>query len=279
MVRGEAACAAHDADGPPDMIRTSRADDAEEGALHVPTPPETHAAGRARPAWLRVLPLAAIVLAAVGAYATGLHRAVGLDTLSQHRAELEAWVAARPLAAPLAFVCAYALVAALGLPLAIFFTLAGGFLFGTWAGGALVVVGATLGATGVFLAARTALREPLARMAGPRVKAFEAGFRQDGFSYMLVLRLLPLFPFWLVNLVPALLGVGARTYVLATFLGIIPGSFVYASVGAGLGHLIDRGGSPDLGAVFTPEVLGPLAGLALLSLAPVVYRRLRRDRG
>jgi len=260
------------------MTRTGSADAAQEGALDIPTPPDAPVVGRARPAWLRALPLAAILAAVVAVYAGGLHRAVGLDTLAQHRAELEAWVAARPLAAPLAFVGAYALVAALGLPLAVFLTLAGGFLFGTWAGGGLVVVGATLGATGVFLAARTALREPLARVAGPRVRAFEAGFRQDGFSYMLVLRLLPLFPFWLVNLVPALLGVGARTYVLATFLGIIPGSFVYASVGAGLGHLIDQGGTPDLGAVFAPEVLGPLAGLALLSLAPVAYRRLKGRR-
>jgi uncharacterized membrane protein YdjX (TVP38/TMEM64 family) len=101
----------------------------------------------------------------------------------------------------------------------------------------------------------------------------EAGFRENAFNYLLVLRLIPLFPFWLVNLVPAFLGVPLRTYVVATLLGIIPGSLVYASVGNGLGVVFDQGDTPDLGIIFKPAILGPILGLAALALLPVVYRR------
>ena len=101
----------------------------------------------------------------------------------------------------------------------------------------------------------------------------EGGFRENALSYLLVLRLIPAFPFWLVNLVPAFLGVSTVTYVIGTFFGIIPGTFVFASVGAGLGAILDAGQDPDLGIIFRPDVLGPLVGLALLSLLPVVYKK------
>lgn len=106
----------------------------------------------------------------------------------------------------------------------------------------------------------------------------ESGFRENAFSYLLVLRLIPIFPFFVVNLVPAFLGVGLRTYVVATFLGIIPGSYVYALVGAGLGSVFEQGGDVTLGGVFTPEVIGALVGLSLLSLLPVAYKRWRGRR-
>ena len=103
----------------------------------------------------------------------------------------------------------------------------------------------------------------------------EEGFRRDALSYLLVLRLIPIFPFWLVNIVPAFLGVPLRTYVLGTFVGIIPGSFVYASVGNGLGAVFDAGGTPDLGIIFAPAILLPIVGLAVLALLPIVYRRFK----
>jgi uncharacterized membrane protein YdjX (TVP38/TMEM64 family) len=106
----------------------------------------------------------------------------------------------------------------------------------------------------------------------------EEGFREDALSYLLVLRLVPLFPFFLVNLVPAVLGVPLRTYALGTFFGIIPGTFVYCLVGNGLGAIIDKGGEPDIGKIFEPEILSALIGLALLSLIPVVYKRITRAR-
>ena len=120
--------------------------------------------------------------------------------------------------------------------------------------------------------------ETLRAKAGPRIRRMEEGFRADALSYLLVLRLIPLFPFWLVNIVPAFLGVPVRTYVLGTFIGIIPGSFVYASVGNGLGAVFEAGGTPDLGIVFTPAILLPIVGLAVLALLPVAYRKYRARR-
>jgi uncharacterized membrane protein YdjX (TVP38/TMEM64 family) len=111
--------------------------------------------------------------------------------------------------------------------------------------------------------------------AGPAVPKLEAGFREHALSYLLVLRLIPIVPFWLVNLVPALVGVPLRTFFVGTALGIIPGSLVYTCVGNGLGVVIDQGETPDLGIIFEPEILMPLLGLALLALSPVFYRRLK----
>ncbi|HZH25835.1 MAG TPA: VTT domain-containing protein [Azospirillaceae bacterium] len=231
-----------------------------------------------RPLWVRLLPFGLIVAAAVTAYALGLHRHLDLESLARHRQALQAFTQANPVLAPAAFIAAYVTVAALGLPVGVFASLTGGFLFGMLAGAAYAVVGAAIGAMLLFLAARTALRDTLARWAGPRVRKFEDGFRKDAFSYMLVLRLLPILPFWLVNLIPALLGVPLRTYVVATFLGIIPGALVYASVGNGLGAVLDAGRKPDLGLILQPSVLLPLLGLAALSLLPVAYRYWKGDR-
>jgi uncharacterized membrane protein YdjX (TVP38/TMEM64 family) len=166
---------------------------------------------------------------------------------------------------------AYAALVALSVPGAAVLTIAGGFLFGTWVGGLSAVVGATLGATAVFLAVRAGLGG-LAQRAGRFVGKLEAGFRANAFNYLLVLRLVPIFPFWLVNLVPALVGVRVATYILATFLGILPGTFVYASLGNGLGSLVEE---PDLAIIFKPSILVPIVGLALLALIPVGYKRWR----
>ena len=188
---------------------------------------------------------------------------------------LLAFVDAHMLLAPLIFVLAYALVIGLSIPGGAVMTIAGGFLFGLWLGTLLVVVGATLGATMVFLIARTALGDVLREKAGARVRKMEEGFQEDAFNYLLVLRLIPIFPFWLVNIVPAVLGVPLTTYVAGTFLGIIPGSFVYASVGNGLGAVFDTGGTPDLGIIFSPQIMLPIVGLAILAILPVVYKKLK----
>jgi uncharacterized membrane protein YdjX (TVP38/TMEM64 family) len=232
--------------------------------------------------WRRWLPLLLLLVALALVYGTGLHRQLSLETLRTQREALQGFVAARPLAAPLVFVLAYASAVALSLPGALFLTLAGGFLFGTLLGSVLSVTGATIGAVAIFLVARTALGSSLRDRAGPWLKRMEAGFREDAFSYLLVLRLIPLFPFWLVNLVPAVLGVRLPTFALATLIGIIPGSLVYTSVGNGLGAVLDHGGEPDLGLILKPQVLGPLLGLAALALLPVLYRRWKarpRQRG
>lgn len=223
----------------------------------------------------RFAPLAVLVLAVVLAFVFDLDRFVSLDTLSENRERLVSYVDRHAVLAALTYVGLYATVVALSIPGASVMTVAGGFLFGTWLGTALVVTGATAGATVVFLIARTALGDFLRAKAGPRIKRMEAGFRNDAFNYLLVLRLIPIFPFWLVNIVPAFLGVPLGTYALATFLGIIPGSFVFAGVGNGLGAVLEAGGKPDLGLLFEPEVLLPIAGLALLAILPVAYRKIK----
>jgi uncharacterized membrane protein YdjX (TVP38/TMEM64 family) len=213
------------------------------------------------------------------AFALDLDERLSFEALRANRAALLALVAERPALTALGFVAIYATAVALSLPGALILTLAGGFLFGTALATVLVVIGATLGACVIFLIARGALGEPLRARAGPWLGRMEAGFRRDALSYLLVLRLIPLFPFWLVNLVPAFLGVPLPTFALATLVGIIPGSLVYASVGAGLGAVFEHGGTPDLGIILEPQILLPLLGLALLALLPVAYRRWRGGGG
>jgi uncharacterized membrane protein YdjX (TVP38/TMEM64 family) len=232
----------------------------------------------ARPAWRRWLPLALLLLVSVGTWLWLRSEGIGLDTMAEHRAWLMQQVEAQGLLAGLALFVLYVAVTALSLPLGSLLTVFAGFLFGTVEATLWVVAGATLGSIAVFLAARSALREPLSRRAGPWLKRMERGFREDALSYLLVLRLLPIFPFWLVNLVPALLGVSLGTYVLGTALGIVPGTLIFASLGNGLGTILDRGETPDISILLEPALLLPLLGLCLLALLPVAYKRWRRGR-
>jgi len=226
----------------------------------------------------RLLPLAVLLAALVVAFALRLDRYLSFEQLAAHREWLLAEVARLGLVAPVLFVLVYAAATGLSIPGATILTLTGGFLFGTLAGTAIVVIGATLGAAIVFLVARTAFGDALRARAGPFIRKLEDGFRANALNYLLVLRLVPLFPFWLVNLVPAFLGVRLSTFVVGTFIGIIPGAFVYASLGSGVGALIESGERPDLGIIFTPRVLLPLVGLAVLALLPVAYKWLQRKR-
>lgn len=227
---------------------------------------------------LRFLPIAVLVVALVLFFALGLDQYLGFAALKQHRETLARFARDHSVLSAAAFIAVYAAATAVSLPGGAVLTLTGGFLFGIVAGSIYVVIGATVGATAVFLAARSALGDSLRRRAGPGIRRMEAGFRDNALSYLLVLRLVPLFPFWLVNLVPAVLGVPLRVYVIGTFFGIIPGSLVYAAVGNGLGAVFDQGRTPDLGTIFKPEILLPILGLAVLSLVPLIYKRIARRR-
>ena len=224
----------------------------------------------------RWLPLACLVLGFVAFFAFGLQDYLSIRMLKHNREELLAWVAARPVVAPLVYMLVYAAVVSFSLPGGAVLTITGGFLFGTLFGCAYAVIGATVGAIIVFLAARTALGDALRAKAGSAIKRMEEGFREDAFSYLLVLRLVPLFPFFIVNLVPAFLGVGLGVYAAATLVGIIPGALVFASVGSGVGALFDAGAKPDLKILFTAPVLLPLIGLSVLALIPVAYKRFKK---
>jgi uncharacterized membrane protein YdjX (TVP38/TMEM64 family) len=222
----------------------------------------------------RLVPLGLLVAAGITFIAAGGHHYLTFAALAENRDWLCGLVQRWGFVAAFLYVAVYAGLVALSVPGGAVMTIAGGFLFGTWLGTLCAVIGATLGATGIFLATRAGLGG-LARRAGPLAGKLEAGFRADAFSYLLVLRLVFVVPFWLVNLVPALVGVRLSTFVLATFLGIIPGSFVYASFGNGLGSVV---GEPDLGVLLRPSVLGPIIGLVVLALIPVGYKRWRTKR-
>ena len=154
-------------------------------------------------------------------------------------------------------------------------TLTAGFLFGWMIGGLLVIVGATAGAVAVMLAARYVFADLFRAKLGDKLTRFESGFKDDAWSYLLVLRLVPIFPFFVVNVAPAFFSIPVRTFLWTTFVGIAPGTFVYASVGAGIGAVFDAGGEANLGIIFSADVLGPLLGLAALSLLPVVYKKIK----
>ena len=219
----------------------------------------------------RLVPLGLLVAAGIAFIAAGGHKYLTFANLAENRDWLCNLVARWGFVAALTYVAVYGIVVSLSVPGGAVLTIAGGFLFGTWLGAVCAVIGATLGATAIFLAARAGLGG-LAQRAGPFVGRLEAGFRADAFSYLLVLRLVFIFPFWLVNLVPALVGVRLPTYVLATFLGIIPATFVYASLGNGLGSVVE---DPGLGVLLRPSILVPIVGLAFLALIPVGYKRWR----
>jgi uncharacterized membrane protein YdjX (TVP38/TMEM64 family) len=227
----------------------------------------------------RFWPLLVIAAGLVLVFSLGLHRYLSFAVLRDNRADLVAWVATMGPLAVLAFIGAYVAVVTLSLPGGAVMTMAGGFLFGAVWGSLWVVVGATIGASLLFLAARTSLGEPLRARAGPSLARMAEGFRANAFSYLLFLRLVPAFPFFLVNLAPAFLGVPLGTYVLATFIGIMPATFVFASVGAGLGSVFDAGGDFTPAGILTPQVLLALGGLALLALLPVALKRLGAHRG
>lgn len=230
-----------------------------------------------RRGWLRHLPLAVIaVVAVVGAIT--LRDQLGFEALRAHREALLAFRDAHYAAMAATFVGAYVLIVAFSLPGAAVASMTGGFLFGLVAGTALNVASATIGATAIFLAARwgigATLSERLENAGGAAAKVRE-NLRRNEISVLLLMRLVPAVPFFVANLVPAMVGVSLRNFVWTTAVGIIPGAIVYTWIGVGLGEVFDRGESPDLSILREPYILGPLAGLCLLAALPMVVRWVR----
>lgn len=223
--------------------------------------------------------VAGFALVMGGAWMSGAGEYLDAEVLRRHHAMLAEWVESHSVAAAGLFILAYYVTVTFSIPGALWLTLGGGLLFGTLAASAYAVTGATAGATTVFLLARYVFRDAWEARTGPALKRMEGGFQRNAFNYLLMLRLVPAFPFWLVNLVPAFLGVRLQTYVLATFIGIIPGSLVYSSVGNGLGEVFAQGEEVDLSILWAPQVSGPLIGLGVLALVPVAWSRWRGHGG
>ena len=239
-----------------------------------------------------VLPaIALMVLAMLAVFATGAHRHISLETLVRHRMAIDAFIDHHGVAAVGGFIAVYVVVVALSIPGGLILSITGGILFGTLVGGLANAIGATTGATIVFLVARGACGESLVRRAGPLARKIADGFCANAFSYLLFLRLVPAFPFFLVNLAPALVGVRFSTFVAATAIGIIPATFTFAFLGSGLDSVIaaqevtyraclasgrtDCTVHFDLGMIVTPQLLAALVALGVMSLIPVVVKRVR----
>ena len=224
----------------------------------------------------RMLPFAILLLGLVVFFALGLNRQLSLQTLSRNEAEIRAWVADNHLFATLTFVAVHTMVVAFSLPASVVMAAASGFLFGVGQGALMSIVGTTVGSIALFFAARTAFYDLFRARAGAALGRLEEGFRRDGFSYLVFLRVVPGFPSWLTTIVSALLGVKPAIFIAGTLVGIIPGCFVFAGIGADFGLLFRNGETPDLGAIFQVRTLLPLLGLGVLALLPVLYRRWRR---
>lgn len=222
--------------------------------------------------------LIVLVVLVVAVVASGATDHISLTELKARRAELSAFVEAHWIASLAVYGLLYTAVVALSLPLALVMTLTGGFLFGPLPGGLAALTAATLGSTVSFLACRTAFGDIITRKAGPTISKLAEGFRKDAFSYLFTLRIIPVAPLLLINVAAGLAEVSTRTFVTASFIGMAPGSFVYAFLGSGLGTVFERGDEPDLHIITEPRILLPLIGLALLALIPTAVRLVRRYR-
>jgi uncharacterized membrane protein YdjX (TVP38/TMEM64 family) len=250
---------------------------------------------KSTPLWRRLAgPLGLLVLLGLG-YAGGLHQYLTLTSIVEHRATLAAYTANHLALALLAFVTIYTAAVAISFPGASILTILAGLLFGWLAGGFAAIVAATIGATIVFQIAKSSFGDVLARKAGPFLNRISVGFADDAFNYLLFLRLVPAFPFWLVNIAPALANVKLRTFVIATFVGIIPGTFAFAFVGAGLDSLIAAQQAThaqciaqksvaecpfelSVSALITPQLLLAFAALGVVALIPVALKKWKARR-
>jgi len=229
---------------------------------------------------LRHAPLGIILAAAVVGYIT-LHEHITFETLRAHRETLLAFRDSHFATLAAAFLAAYLLIVAFSLPGAAVASVTGGFLFGLVLGTALNVAAASLGAVAIFLAARWGLGAALAariETSEGRMKRLKQRLHDNEISVLFLMRLVPAVPFFVANLLPALVGVRFRNFVLTTVLGIIPGALVFTWIGVGLGEVFDRGETPDLSLLWEPQIIGPILGLAALAALPMLIKAIRGKR-
>jgi uncharacterized membrane protein YdjX (TVP38/TMEM64 family) len=225
---------------------------------------------RRRVNWKKVA-LGAAIVGALALFATQGGR-LDFETLKANREELLAFTRRHYAAMLIGCILVYTAATAISFPAGVLLTLAMGLLFGRWVGTAAVVLAASVGATLAFLAARYLFADAVRRRMGPRLQRLARGFERDAFNYILFVRLVPVFPFWLMNLVPAFTPVSARTFLVATAIGIAPGTFVFVNLGESLGRIESIGDLVGRGTLIALGLLG------LLSLLPIVFKKLRNRR-
>jgi len=270
----------------------------DNGLPHRPEAPagEVTAVPASASLWRRLLPPLVIAGLLALVLANGWHRHLTLENVVAARDRFQGLLTDHLLLAVIGYIALYAAAVALSVPGALILTLSGGLMFGWLLGGAAAVIGASIGAIILFLVARTAFGEALRAKAGPSLSRLVEGFRRDAMSYLLFLRLVPAFPFFIVNIAAALLGVPLRTYVIATVLGIIPATFAFASIGAGLDSIVGAAKAEQAAclatraaalcplslspkSLVTREILIALTLLGIVSLIPVVYKKWSRRHG
>jgi uncharacterized membrane protein YdjX (TVP38/TMEM64 family) len=254
------------------------------------TPAELPSAAPATSQIRRWLPVAVLLGLIAAAYASGLSRHVSLSAVAENRDALRDFVASHRIAAVLLYMVVYISAVGLSFPGASLISVAGGFLFGWMISVPATVTAATLGGLIIFQIVKTSFGAALAQRAGPFVRKLSAGFAADAFSYLLFLRLTPVFPFFIVNAVAGLCNIRASTFALATIIGIVPAAFAFAWLGMGLDSLIDaqlashqacvalRGAASctfsfDSSALLTTDILVAFAGLGVVALIPIAIRR------
>lgn len=224
-------------------------------------------------------PLAVIVILFVAALASGVADHISLEELRARGSQLQRFAHERPLLCVAIYLAIYVGSVAVSLPGALILSLTGGFLFGPIGGGFAAVTGATGGSTVIYSVFRTAFGDILRRKPGAFLARVEEGFKGDAFNYLLTLRLIPAFPLLIVNVAAGLMNIPIRTFVIASVLGMIPSSFVYAGIGAGLGHIFAQGGPVTLETLFSPRIYLPIIGMGVLAFLPPLWRHWRKGRG
>lgn len=221
----------------------------------------------------KTLPITILIAGLILFFVFGGQHYLSLQALSENYKNLQEYTHAHYFLSVLAFMGCYIVIIALSIPGATLLTLLGGFLFGAIFGTLWVIFAATIGATITFLAVNTAFGELLRHRVDNKLGKMKKGFTENAFNYLITLRLLPIFPFFVINIAAGIIGMPLRTFFFGTLLGIIPGSFIYAWVGSGLGYTLEQGKSLNLGIIFEPQVIFPIIGLAVLSLAPVIVKK------
>ena len=241
--------------------------------------------------WKRFIFPFFLIAMSIVIYSSGIYKHFSYAAFLENRADLQNFVHIHYVQAILIFMAIYIASVALSIPGASFLTISGGFLFGGLVGGTITVIAATIGACIIFFAAKTALGSWFEQKCGVWIQKIGDGFRENAFSYLLSLRLIPIFPFFAVNVAPAFFNISFRTYAITTLLGIIPGTFAFSFLGVGLGSIFESQYADysaclqsdqaadckvafDAASLVTPELLAGFTLLGIVSLIPIMLKKM-----
>ena len=220
------------------------------------------------------LPILLIVVASLTAWMLGVQKYLNFDSLREHQQMLVSFIDQHFVEAILLYSVTYIVIVWLAFPVATFLTLAGGFFFGQWIGTTATVLSATIGASILFISTKIASQDLLDENTKPWIKKMKKGFQEHAFTYLLTLRLMPIFPFFAINIAAAVLQIPFSTFFFGTLIGIIPGTFVYVTLGIGIRDVIQQ---PEFTpqVILDPKLLIAFIGLGLLALLPIIYKKFR----